>query len=252
MLTPLIAGNWKMNTTVDEAALLVKELRDLIHGTSDAEVLITPPFTVLQHISHLLAGSGIKLGGQNMHFEESGAFTGEVSGRMLKDVGCEYVILGHSERRQIFGETDESVNKKISAAIRDSLKPILCIGESLEERESGSALKTVGSQIKGALKGLGPGFIKTLTVAYEPVWAIGTGKTATAEEAEEVHNHIRELLFELFESDAVRDVRILYGGSVKPDNIDTLMSQPNIDGALVGGASLKAKDFARIVNFKRS
>ncbi len=249
MLTPMIAGNWKMNMTIDEGAALVRDLREKITGLSGVEVMIAPPFTLLQHIGHLLADSNIKLGAQNMHHEESGAFTGEVSGRMLTDAGCEYVILGHSERRHVFNETDAMVNKKVTAAIREDLLPIVCVGETLEKRDSGRALDVVRSQIEGAFTGHGPGIIKKSTIAYEPVWAIGTGRTATPEQAEEVHAAIREHLFKLFERSAAEKVRILYGGSVKPGNIKTLMDEPNIDGALVGGASLKAEDFAGIINF---
>ena len=239
-----------MHTTINEGVKLVMGLREYLKGVVDAEVVIAPPFTSIYHLSHLLADCPIRLAAQDMSWEKSGAFTGEVSGTMLKSVGCEYVILGHSERRALFGETDTNVNKKTTAAIRDSLRPIVCVGETDEEREAGRTLSVVKRQVTDALEGLGPGMMKDLTVAYEPVWAIGTGKTATPEEAEEVHASIRELLFELFEMDSVKDVRIIYGGSVKPGNIDSLMAQPNINGALVGGASLSAVDFARIVNFE--
>jgi triosephosphate isomerase len=249
MRRPLIAGNWKMNTTLTEGVELIMKLRELI--TDDAvEVLVIPPATSLHHLGHLLADSPISLGAQNLYFEESGAFTGELSGSMLKDVGCKYVLVGHSERRQIFKETDENINKKTLAAIREGLKPIICVGESLEEKEAGKTLEVVLSQVEKALTGVKAAMIREVQVAYEPVWAIGTGKVATPEEAEEVHNAIRELTRELYDSTVLGELRIIYGGSVKPDSIDTLMACPNIDGALVGGASLKASDFARIVNFK--
>lgn len=252
MLTPLIAGNWKMHNTISQSADLVMKLRDLLRGVEEVEVVVSPPFTALHHISHLIASSPIKLAAQNLFWEKSGAYTGEVSPQMLYDVGCKYVIIGHSERRQFFGETDVSVNKKVRAAIGAGLKPIICVGETLEERESGETLNKVSAQVTAAITGLGGGAIKEITIAYEPIWAIGTGRVATPKEAEEVHNRIRELLFETSEPEAVKGVRIIYGGSVKPDNIDRLMAQPNIDGALVGGASLKAADFARIVNFQQA
>jgi triosephosphate isomerase len=250
---PLIAGNWKMNTDIHEGVELVLKLRELIKGGEDVDVVVAPPFTSIYHLNFVVADSPIKLAAQDLFWETSGAYTGEVSADMLKDVGCRYVIIGHSERRQLFGETNETVKKKIAATIGAGLKPIVCVGETLEQRESGTTLETVRSQVTKALTGdggVGPGAMKDVTVAYEPVWAIGTGLNATPGEAEEVHNSIRELLFELFDTDHAKDVRIIYGGSVKPGNIDSLMAQPNIDGALVGGASLKAEDFARIVKFR--
>lgn len=250
MLIPLIAGNWKMNTTVHQGAELVLRLRELIKGVDAVEVVLAPPFTSLHHLSHLVADSPIKLAGQNVFWEKSGAFTGEVSVEMLVSTGCQYVILGHSERREIFKETDEMVNKKALAALKGGIKPIICVGETLDERERGKTLKRIRLQVENALIGITGSAIRDVSIAYEPIWAIGTGKTATPQEAEEVHNSIRELLFEMYSPDAVKDVRVIYGGSVKPDNIDSLMAQPNIDGALVGGASLKAEDFARIVKFQ--
>lgn len=249
-MQPLIAGNWKMNTDLCQGDALVLKLRELLRGADSVEVVIAPPFTSIHHLYHLLAGSPIKLAGQNLHWEKNGAYTGEVSGEMLVSVGCKYVIVGHSERRQFFGETDESVNKKVFAALRHNLRPIVCVGESLEEREAGKTLKKIKHQVTQALAGLAGSAMKDVTIAYEPVWAIGTGKTATPQQAEEVHNSIRELLYELFDAGSAREVRIIYGGSVKADNIDELMAEPNIDGALVGGASLKAEDFARIVKFR--
>ncbi|MBE7415874.1 MAG: triose-phosphate isomerase [Deltaproteobacteria bacterium] len=250
-MLPLIAGNWKMNMDIDQGAALVFRLRDLLRNVQAVEIVIAPPFTSLHHLNHLLADSGIKLAGQDLFWEKSGAYTGEISGEMLKSTGCKYVIVGHSERRQLFGETDETVRRKVVAALRHGLKPIVCVGETLDEREAGKTLSRVRTQVSGALSGLAGSAMKEVTIAYEPVWAIGTGKTAKSQEAEEVHNFIRELLHELFDRESVRNVRIIYGGSVKPDNIDELMAQPNIDGALVGGASLKAEDFARIAGFQR-
>ncbi|MEK6531713.1 MAG: triose-phosphate isomerase [Deltaproteobacteria bacterium] len=250
MLTPLIAGNWKMHTTVQDGAGLVLRLRELLKGIDSVDVAVAPPYTSLHHISHLIAGSNIKLCGQNLHWEQKGAYTGEVSAEMLASAGCQHVIVGHSERREIFKETDDMVNKKIIAALKAGLKPIVCVGETLEEREGKKMLQKVRHQVERALSGLVGSAIKDITIAYEPVWAIGTGRVASTEQAEEVHSAIRELLFELFNTESARDARIIYGGSVKPDNIDSLMAQPNIDGALVGGASLKAEDFARIVKFR--
>lgn len=250
MRTPLIAGNWKMNTTVHEGVELVIRLRELIKGADEVEIVLAPPFTSLYHLGHIMAGSAIKLAAQNVFWEKKGAYTGEVSTEMLKAAGCKYVIIGHSERREIFKETDETVNKKAAAALRDGLRPIICVGETLEEKDTGKTLSKVNLQVKKALSGLPSGAMKEIAIAYEPVWAIGTGRNATPEEAEEVHNSIRELLFEMFEPDPIKGVRIIYGGSVKPNNIDSLMAQPNIDGALVGGASLSAEDFARIVKFR--
>ena len=250
MQKPLIAGNWKMNTTVNGGAELVIRLRELIRGVDAVEVLLAPPFTHLRHIGYLIADSPMALCAQNVFWEKSGAYTGEVSAVMLKDIGCSYVIIGHSERRQYFHETDRTVGRKVIASLREGLKPIVCVGETLEERDRGDTLERVRSQLKGALKDVVGGAVRNITVAYEPVWAIGTGLNATPEQAEEVHNALRESLHEMYDSDSVKEVRLIYGGSVKPDNIDSLMAQPNIDGALVGGASLKAEDFARIVKFQ--
>lgn len=252
MRKPLIAGNWKMNTDIHQGVELIFKLRELIKDYDPVEVVVAPPFTSIHHISHIIADTPIKLAGQNLFWEKNGAYTGEISGEMLTSVGCSFVIIGHSERRQYFKEGDEIVNKKVLAALRNNLKPIVCVGESLEEREKGTTIAKVRSQIKGALAGLVGGAMRNVTIAYEPVWAIGTGRTASPQEAEEVHNSIRELLFELFESESVKEVRVIYGGSVKGDNIDDLMAQPNIDGALVGGASLKAEEFARIIKFQQA
>lgn len=250
MQKPLIAGNWKMHTTVHESADLVLKLRELIKSTDSIDVVLAPPFTSIQHISHLVADTGIELAGQNVFWKESGAYTGEISAQMLRAIGCNYVIIGHSERRALFGDTDDRVNKKAHAAIKAGLKPIICVGETLEEKEAGRTISKVKGQILRALAGLKTGSLRELTIAYEPIWAIGTGQSATPESAEEVHNSIRELLYEDYDSSAAKKIRIIYGGSVKADNIDQLMAMPNIDGALVGGASLKAENFARIVQFE--
>lgn len=249
-MNPLIAGNWKMNTTVHQGAELVIRLWELLKGVDTVDIVLAPPFTSIHHLSHLVADSPIKLAGQNFFWEKSGAYTGEVSAEMLVSAGCQYVIIGHSERRTYFKESDEEVNRKTLAALKSGLRPIICVGESLEERERGKTVKRVSSQLQNGLSGVAGSAIRDVTVAYEPVWAIGTGRNATPEQAEEVHNSLRDLLYEMYGPDVVKDVRIIYGGSVKPDNIDSLMAQPNIDGALVGGASLKAEDFARIVKFQ--
>jgi triosephosphate isomerase len=247
---PFIAGNWKMNKTVGEALDLVRELRATISGVKGVEVAIAPPFTALHAIHKELEGSSIRLAAQNLYWEEKGAFTGEVSPLMLKEVGCHYVILGHSERRQLFGETDETVNRRIKAALIRELKVIFCIGETLKEREEGKAFSVIERQVQGGLKGLGNKEMRNMVIAYEPVWAIGTGKTATPEQAEEIHRIIREKLGNLYSQGISEEIRIQYGGSVTPENIQGLMNQPNIDGALVGGASLKAESFSKIVRFK--
>ncbi len=236
-----------MHKTVPEAVSLVKELKELLTEIKDREVLVCPPFTAIYAVKREIEGSPIKLGAQNMFYEEKGAFTGEISPLMLKDLGCSYVILGHSERRHIFGETDELINKKVASAVKHGLVPILCVGELLEERESGKTKNVVERQLLEGLKGLKEG--DEFVIAYEPVWAIGTGKTATPEQAQEVHKFIRELLAENFGREKAERVRILYGGSVKPENIKGLMEMPDIDGALVGGASLRAASFAKIVAF---
>jgi triosephosphate isomerase len=243
----LIAGNWKMHKTIQEAVELVRELRTLVSDVNDRDILVCPPFTVLHAVSKELEGSNIALGAQNMFYKEEGAFTGEISPLMIKDVGCSYVILGHSERRHIFGETDELINKKVLSAVCHGLIPILCVGETLQEREEGKTKDVVERQVREGLKGLKKS--SEFVIAYEPVWAIGTGRTATPELAEEVHSFIREVLSDMFGAKKADSVRILYGGSVKPENAAGLLRQPNIDGSLVGGASLKAESFAKIVKF---
>lgn len=248
---PLIAGNWKMHKTPTETAELLSALVARLPATlSDREVVVAPPFTALETAARALRGSPIRLSAQNLHAETYGAFTGEVSGPMLKAVGCQYVIIGHSERRQYCGETDEQVAQKIKAAQRDGLTPIVCVGETLAERERGDMFAVISRQIRAGLTGQSVPAIATLVLAYEPIWAIGTGKTASPEQAQEVHATIRQTLVELAGQSSAAAVRIVYGGSVKPDNVDGLLAQPDIDGALVGGASLQADSFARIVHFE--
>ena len=243
----LIAGNWKMNLNSAEGAELAKEVHSLVGQQSDVSVCICPAATSLEAVAAVISESNIALGAQNMHHEASGAYTGEISAEMLRHLFCSYVILGHSERRQYFGETDASVNKKTLAALNANLKPIVCVGETLEERESGKMLEVIKAQTEGALVGVKADHADSLVIAYEPVWAIGTGKTATPEMAEEVHAEIRCLLAGLLGEDAANKVRVLYGGSMKPDNADELLAQKNIDGGLIGGAALKATAFAGIV-----
>ena len=240
-----ICGNWKMHKTIGEAVQLVRELRAKVQ--TQAQVAVAPPFTALAAVKKELQGSAIEMFGQNCHSEKQGAFTGEVCAPMLADVGCDGVILGHSERRHYFGETDETVNKKVRAALEAGLHPIVCVGETLQEREADRTWEVVSRQVRGALAGFGGEQIGRCTLAYEPVWAIGTGKTATTAQAEEVHAQIRRLLRDLAGPGVAEAVRIQYGGSVKPENAADLLGQPDIDGALVGGASLKADDFARII-----
>ncbi len=250
MRKAVIAGNWKMNKTVSEAVELICELKKLVFDVTDTEIVVAPPFLAIYRVAQEAKGSNIRISAQDIFWEEKGAYTGAVSPMMLSDVGCKYTIVGHSERRQYFGETDETVNRKIRAALGQGLAPIFCVGEVIEQRESGETFSVIETQVRKGLSGLSPPEMKDLIVAYEPVWAIGTGKTATGEQAEEVHAFIRGLLKEVSQGTA-DNTRILYGGSVNPDNVDGLMAKPNIDGALVGGASLKAEDFARIVKYKR-
>ncbi len=247
---PFIAGNWKMNKTVGEAIELVKGLKNVLQGLEEIEVAIAPPFTALFPVAQELKGASIHLAAQNLFWEDKGAFTGEISAEMLKEIGCHYAIIGHSERRQYFGETDETVNRRIKAAFHGGLKVIFCIGETLQEREGNLTFSVVERQLEGGLKGLDEKTVAEIVVAYEPVWAIGTGKTATPEQAEEVHRFIRQKLERLYTKKVSEEIRIQYGGSVTPENIKGLMAQPNIDGALVGGASLKTDSFSRIVRFK--
>jgi len=244
---PFIAGNWKMNKTPEEAKVLASELKETLGNVDNADVALCPAAVSIHAVRDVIAGTKLALGAQNVHWKTSGAFTGELSGDMLTACGVEYVIIGHSERRQYFGETDETVNQRLKAALAAGLKPIVCVGETLEERESGVTEKVVKRQVEGALDGFSAADLKTLTLAYEPVWAIGTGKTATPDQAQEVHAVIRKLLAEKLGSEMAEACRIQYGGSVNPGNAKTLLSQPDIDGALVGGASLKAPDFTAII-----
>ncbi|SEG08235.1 triosephosphate isomerase [Caloramator fervidus] len=249
MRRPIIAGNWKMNKTAREAAQLILELRDKVKDAK-CEVVVCPPFTSLAQVITLVEGTNIKVGAQNMYFEESGAFTGEISPVMLKELGVEYVIIGHSERRIIFKEDDELINKKVKAAFVHGLTPILCVGETLEERESNKTFEVIENQLRNDLDGLDAQKVAKMVIAYEPVWAIGTGKTATAQDANEVIKFIRDYIRRNFGEEAAQNVRIQYGGSVKPSTIREQMAQSDIDGALVGGASLNASEFAAIVNYK--
>ncbi|HUB08829.1 MAG TPA: triose-phosphate isomerase [Myxococcales bacterium] len=247
---PVIAGNWKMFKTAGEAAAMLRELRPKVSMIHDVEIVVCPPFTALPAAAQALAGSNVALGAQNLHWEAQGAFTGEVSAGMLKDAGCSWVVVGHSERRQIFDETDERVHAKSVAALGAGLTPIICVGETLQEREEDETLEVVGGQIEGALRGLTAEQFRGVVVAYEPVWAIGTGKVATPAQAQEVHAAIRAQVGKLHGEEPAAKLRILYGGSVKPENIKELMAQPDLDGALVGGASLQADSFAAIVRYR--
>ncbi|MCX7717583.1 MAG: triose-phosphate isomerase [Candidatus Sumerlaeaceae bacterium] len=248
---PIIAGNWKMHNKRAEAEQLAREVVAATAATTDVEIVLCPPFTSLEAVAKAIAGSRVKLGAQNCHFEEKGAFTGEVSVPMLKELGVEYVIIGHSERRQYFAETDAAINRKAQTLYAHGVTPIICVGETLEEREAGRTAEVVSTQVRGCLAGLPADKVAASVIAYEPVWAIGTGRTATKEQAQEVHALIRKLVAEMFTPDVAAALRIQYGGSVKPENARELMSQPDIDGALVGGASLKAESFAGIVNFNK-
>jgi len=242
----IVAGNWKMNKTVSESLALVEDLKVELAGVKEVDLVVCPPFTALKPVSDAITNTNLKLGAQNLHWENFGAFTGEICAAMLRDVYCTYVVLGHSERRQFFGETDETVNKRVKAALAARLRPIVCVGETLEERESGRTNKVFDRQLRGGLAGLTNEEINDCIVAYEPVWAIGTGRNATPEQAQETQAFIRSVLAQLFGEIAAK-VRIQYGGSVKPANARELMSQPDIDGALVGGASLQARSFIDIV-----
>ena len=244
---PLIVANWKMNKTISESVGFVEEFLPMISETGEVDVALAPPFVSLVPVSGALEGSRVGVAAQNMHWEEAGAFTGEISAAMLKDAGCRYVIIGHSERRQFFGEGDGEVSRKVQTALHEEITPILCVGETLGERDYGKTFDTVGGQINGGLVDVVAGSGLEFVVAYEPVWAIGTGKTAGPEEAQEVHSFIRSQLSNLFGRPAADAVRILYGGSVKPDNAGALMEMPDIDGALVGGAGLEPGSFAGII-----
>jgi triosephosphate isomerase len=247
MRIPIIAGNWKMHKTEQEAVGLASDLAKRLKDTSGVKVIICPPFTCLSPVAKAVKGSEISLGGQNMHWEEKGAFTGEVSPTMLLTAGCEYVIIGHSERRALFSETDDGVNLKTKSSLKFGLSPIICVGESLKQREANETKQVVEHQVKGAFKDLNSEDAGRTIVAYEPVWAIGTGKTATPNQANQVHLFIRELLSAQFGKGCADQINILYGGSVKPENSEELLQMPEIDGALVGGASLDAQSFEMIV-----
>jgi len=247
MRKPIIAGNWKMYKNVTEAMELTNEIKRDVFDTSGVEIVIAPPFVNLSDVGEMLIETNIGLSAQNCYWETEGAFTGEVSVAMLKSVGCGYVIIGHSERRKYFGETDETVNKKIRSAIDGGLVPIMCVGETLEERESEKTLEVVKTQVTDGLKGFEEEYLGSLVIAYEPVWAIGTGRTATPDQAQEVHAMIRDLLKNLYSEDFSSGVRVLYGGSVKPDNIEAIMREKDIDGGLIGGASLKSESFVDMI-----
>ncbi|RLD18502.1 MAG: triose-phosphate isomerase [Caldiserica bacterium] len=247
MRKPIIAGNWKMHKTLKEAEELANGIRDSAGNLQDREIVLCPPFTALLTVKNAVSSSNIKVGAQDMFWEDEGAYTGEVSGKMLMDIGCEYVIIGHSERRKYFGENDQTVNKKVKKALDTGLTPIVCVGETLEEREKGITMSVVRKQVLDGLKEIEKEKAKNIVIAYEPVWAIGTGKTATPEQAQEVHAYIRKLLGEIWDNEIAENIRILYGGSIKPENIKDLMKEPDIDGGLVGGASLKADSFLKII-----
>ena len=247
MRRPIIAGNWKMNKTVEEAVSTAIGLKRKFYTCSEADVVICPPFTALSKVNDTIIDSSIMLGAQDVYWEEEGAFTGAVSPNMLKDAGCRYIITGHSEKRTLFGETDEDVNKKVKVILRHGMVPIMCIGERMEERDNGMTLEVLEKQLTRGLRDLAKDALMRIVIAYEPVWAIGTGRTATPQQAQEAHKFIRELIERLYDKEACAKVRIQYGGSVKPENITQLMTQEDIDGALVGGASLDVNSFVAIV-----
>ena len=247
---PILAGNWKMNKTTAEARDLASKLIPLVAGVKDRDIVLAPTFTALQTVGEAIKGTNLALAAQNLFWEDKGAFTGEISAEMLLDLGCKYAIIGHSERRQYFGETDETVNKKVRQALNKGLLPIVCVGELLSEREAGKANEVIERQTVGALKGVTADEMRKIVIAYEPVWAIGTGKTASPDQANEIHAFIRQKVKSLYNAGVAEALRIQYGGSVTPENVSTLMAMPDIDGALVGGASLKPESFAALVNFK--
>ena len=247
MRRPIIAGNWKLNNTIKESLELVTLLKRELSDVSDVDMVVCPVFTALAEVADLLIESNIRVGAQDLYWEDSGAFTGQVSAPLIKEAGAEYVIIGHSERRQYFAETNETVHKKIKAALKHALVPIVCIGETLSERESNQTFKVIQTQCDEALKGFSDEQMQIMIMAYEPVWAIGTGKTATPVQAQEVHQFIRQWLVKAYNEEVAESVRIQYGGSVKPENAAELMQQPDIDGALVGGASLKSESFVKII-----
>ncbi|MGD0335733.1 MAG: triose-phosphate isomerase [Candidatus Omnitrophota bacterium] len=247
MRKTIIAGNWKMYKTIKEGQELVVALSRELYKIENVDIIVCPPYTSLAFLADALETSNIILGAQDVFWKEEGAFTGEVSCKMLKDAGCKFVIIGHSERRQYFGETNEAVNNKVKAALKEALTPIMCVGETLAEREKDLTFKILDNHLKGGLKDISAEQVEKIVIAYEPVWAIGTGKTATPEQAQEAHKYIRDTLGTMYSQDLASQVRIQYGGSVKPDNISDIMRQPDVDGALVGGASLQVDSFASIV-----
>jgi len=251
MRTPFICANWKMFKTVQEAVVFAKEFRSLVKDVTDVEIVLAPPFTAIHAVAEALRNSNVTVAAQDMYFEREGAFTGEVSAAMIKEAGAESVIIGHSERRRLFHETDAVVNRKVMATIAGGLTPIMCVGETLEEREGNETLAILDRQVKEGLGGATGEQVADLVIAYEPVWAIGTGRTATAAQAEEAHAHIRTRLRQWFGADAAERCHVIYGGSVKPDNARELMAEPDVDGALVGGASLDVRSFAEIVTRSR-
>jgi len=249
MRKPIIIGNWKMNNNVSDSIRLITELKGMLSGKQDAEIAVAPPMVSLHPSEIALGETSIGLAAQNVHFEENGAYTGEVSASMLLDLNCKYVIVGHSERRQHFGETDEVINKKVKAVLEHEMSPILCIGETLNQREEGKTMKVVEDQLRVCLRGVHDEQVSRVVIAYEPVWAIGTGKAATPEMAQEVHKFIRGVLENMYSKNIASAVRTVYGGSVSPKNIDALMKQADVDGALVGGASLDAQAFVDIIQY---
>ena len=246
---PLIAGNWKMHLKVAEAMDLARQIASASEGLRDRQVMVAPPFTALAQVARVLEGSGVLLGAQNVAWKEQGAFTGEISPTMLRDCGVAMAIVGHSERRHIFREDNGMINQRLLGALHHGLLPVLCVGETLDERQAGKTFTVLEEQLCEGIEGVDREQVTRLVVAYEPVWAIGTGQTASKEQAQEAHGFLRGLLGDLFEKNLADQIRILYGGSVKPENVDSLMAQPDIDGALVGGAALQAESFARIIHF---
>ena len=251
MRTPVIAGNWKMNKTVAEAVELVESLKTALADVTDVKAVVCPPYLAVKTVADVLKGSNIGVGGQNLYWEASGAFTAEISAEMLIEAGADYVIIGHSERRQFFGETNETVNKKVKKAISAGLNPIVCVGEMLEDREAGNTEKVVDDHVTNSLVGLTADQMKKTIIAYEPVWAIGTGKTASPEQAQEVHAFIRNRISEIWDQETADAVVIQYGGSMKPENVKELLAKPDIDGGLIGGAALKADSFEKLVKFNQ-
>ncbi len=249
MIRPLIAANWKMHKTVPEAVAFAIQLKEAFSDVEDRDIVIAPPFTALFNTSNILKGTAIKVSAQNMHWEENGAYTGEVSPSMLIDAGCDFVILGHSERRTLFGETDEIINRKVKAALKNGIKPICCIGETLDQRKTGITFEILEKQIKEGLNNITSSDIRRVTFAYEPLWAIGTGETATPEQAQDAHRFIRKTLRSLFSEKVASETTVIYGGSVNPQNVLSLMGQPDVNGALVGGASLEFEAFSDIIRF---